>query len=65
LTDGEYREYRREEIYTGESYRVVEAQSENETEEKSEGTDLLNEFVQGASKYEVLKIMCVIIPVTF
>jgi hypothetical protein len=35
---------------TGESYRVVEAQSENKTEEKRLGTDLLTEFVQGTSK---------------
>jgi hypothetical protein len=35
---------------TGESYRVVEAQSEKETEEKRFGTDLLTEFVQGAFK---------------
>jgi hypothetical protein len=29
---------------------VVEAQSENKTDEKRLGTDLLTEFVQGASK---------------
>jgi hypothetical protein len=36
---------RREEIYTGEYYRVVEAQSENKTEEKRLSTDLPTEFV--------------------
>jgi hypothetical protein len=41
---------RREEIYTGESYRVVVAQSENKREERKLGTDLLIEFVQAASK---------------
>jgi hypothetical protein len=34
---------RRDEIL--ESYRVVEAQSENKTEERRLGTDLLTEFV--------------------
>jgi hypothetical protein len=33
---------------TGESYQVVEAQSENKTEDRRLGTDLLTEFVQGA-----------------
>jgi hypothetical protein len=31
-------------------YRGVEAQFENKTEEKRLGTDLLTEFIQGASK---------------
>jgi hypothetical protein len=35
---------------TGESYYVVEAQSENKTEERRLCTELLTEFVQGASK---------------
>jgi hypothetical protein len=35
---------------TGESYRVVEAQSVKKTEEKRLDKDLLTEFVQGASK---------------
>jgi hypothetical protein len=35
---------------TGKSYRVVEAQLENKTEERGLGTDLLTEFVQGACK---------------
>jgi hypothetical protein len=37
-------------VYTGEFYQVVEAQSENKTEEKRLRTDLLTEFVQGPSK---------------
>jgi hypothetical protein len=40
---------------TGESYRVAEAQSENKTEERRLGTDLLTEFVQGASKSECVE----------
>jgi hypothetical protein len=35
---------------TGKPFRAVNAQPENKTEEKRLGTDLLTEFVQGASK---------------
>jgi hypothetical protein len=54
LSKGE-REYKNTEerrLYTGESYRLVliEAHSKNKTEERRLGTDLLTEFVQGASK---------------
>jgi hypothetical protein len=37
-------------VDTGELCRVVEAQSKNKTEEERLDTDLLTEFVQGASK---------------
>jgi hypothetical protein len=47
----------------GNSYRIVEAQSENRTGEKRSGTDLLTEFVQG--RVEVLKTLFVIVPVNF
>jgi hypothetical protein len=43
-------QYRRGDIYAGESYRVIEAQSENKAEQKRLGRDLLTEFVQGGSK---------------
>jgi hypothetical protein len=51
-------------VDTGESYRVVEAQSENKTEEKRPGTDLPNSYKQYL-RVEVLKTLCVILPVTF
>jgi hypothetical protein len=51
-------------LETGESYRVVETQAENETEERRLDTDLLPEFIQGASKSQMLKDLCVIVSVT-
>jgi hypothetical protein len=58
----DYKNTKERRLHTGESYRVAEAQSENKTGEEIGYTDLLTEFVQGV---EVLKTLCVIVPVTF
>jgi hypothetical protein len=52
-------------LYTGESYRVVEAQSENKTKQRRWVQTCLPNSYKEQPRVEVLKTLYVIVPVTF